>query len=175
MRRTHTQDLALIFSIVLLCSWFLYSKAQAHAGHDAPSMAASDPNAPKKVTDETASLIGLKTAEVDFGPIEELLRLNGIVRARPDRVQVLSSPVAGRIKAVKVEIGDVVKKGDVLVEIDSAELAKLVVEARKAESDFVQASTEVVKAKSNAELLLLQAKAAEQKALLLDAELARVA
>ena len=145
----------------------------AHEGHDAAPTAVSDPNGPKKVTEETAALIGLKTGEVDFGSIEEVLRLNGIVRARPDRVQVLSSPLAGRIKSVKVEVGDVVKRGDPLIEIESADLAKLAVEARKAEADFIRASAEVAMARSKIDLARLEVAATAEKATLADAGLAR--
>lgn len=167
------QILLAILVLALLTGTLLTVRLDAHEGHGAQAAAVSDPDAPKRVTEETAALIGLKTTEVDFGPIEEVLRLSGIVHARPDRVQILSSPVAGRIRSVKVEIGDAVKRGDLLVEIESAELAKLVVEARKADAEFIQSSIEWTKARSSIDLLQLQMAANAQKASLAEAELTR--
>ena len=96
----------------------------AHEGHGKTESASWDPNAPKKVSPQTALAIGLKTAEVDFGQVEEVMKLTGSVRARPDRLVAVSPRTAGIVRAIRVQPGDSVKKGDALAEIESQELAK---------------------------------------------------
>ena len=97
----------------------------AHGGHEKVGTQNFDINAPRAVSPEAAALIGLKTAEVDFGEIVSVLRIAGVVRAQPDRVQALSPRIAGSIERIHARVGDRVKKGDALVEIASPEYLKL--------------------------------------------------
>ncbi|MBN8599073.1 MAG: biotin/lipoyl-binding protein, partial [Planctomycetes bacterium] len=99
---------AVVISIAFLPSVF------AHEGHGKPTGATFDPNAPKKVSEATASAIGLQTAEVDFGNVEDVVRLTGVVAARPDSHFAIAPAFPGVVRSVKVQPGDTVHKGDVL-------------------------------------------------------------
>lgn len=61
--------------------------------------------------------------------------LNGKISYDEDVTARISSPIAGRITAVRAAAGDKVKAGDVLVTIDAPELAAAVADTRKAEAD----------------------------------------
>jgi hypothetical protein len=76
---------ALVAGALALATAAILIPVYAHEGHGKPTGATFDPNAPKKVTEATAFAIGLKTAEVDFGNVEDVVRLTGMVQ-RPTRV-----------------------------------------------------------------------------------------
>ncbi len=148
----------------------------AHEGHDHGGGQGKvyDPDAPRTVSPETAATIGLKTVEVDFGPVEEAVELTGVVKAVPDRHHVLTSRTAGRIVVVHVQAGDRVKSGDILVEIDSPEQARNIFEARKIEADYQKLLVESTRATGKIEQLTVEMQTAEQAAELADAEVKRL-
>lgn len=148
--------------------------AFAHEGHGKTESASWDPNAPKKVSPETALAIGLKTAEVDFGKIEEVMRLTGAVRARPDRLVAVSPRTAGIVRAISVQPGDSVKKGDALAEIESQELAKNIYELRRLEADYERLLSDVKKSESLVRSLEIEVPATSAGADLAEAEAARL-
>lgn len=53
----------------------------------------------------------------------ETLLLNGRLGARPGGSAILASPAAGVVRAVRVQVGDRVKRGESVVELDVPELA----------------------------------------------------
>lgn len=110
----------------------------AHDDHAPPPSDGFDPFAPRTVTPETAALIGLAVQEVDFGVMERVERLSGVVRFDPDRVTVISPPIAGTIASVSVQPGSVVRAGDTLVELDSPELARLRYELSQLDSARIE-------------------------------------
>ena len=61
--------------------------------------------------------------------------LNGKISYDEDVTARITSPIAGRITALRAAAGDIVKAGDVLVTIDAPELAAAVADTRKAEAD----------------------------------------
>lgn len=146
----------------------------AHEGHGGKEVGAFDLDAPRQISPETAAHIGLKTAEVDFGAVEDVLALSGIVRAAPDRHWTVSTRTAGKILSVRVQVGDPVKKGDLLIEIDSPELAKNVYEARKLEVEFQKLSLELIRGDGRVEQLRVEVENSEATAKLVEAELQRL-
>lgn len=146
----------LILSLLLwpLSTW-------AHEGHGDKEVGAYDLNSPRQVSPETAAHIGLKTAEVDFGAVEDVLAVTGMVRAAPDRHWTISTLTAGKVLAVHVQVGSVVHQGDLLVEIDSPELARLLLD--------------VVRGEGRVQQLRVEAQNADETAALAEAELRRVA
>lgn len=134
--------------------------ALAHEGHGHVGTQSFDINAPRSVTPEAAALIGLKTAEVDFGEVVSVLRIAGVVRAQPDRVQVLAPRIGGSVERVRARVGDRVKKGDALVEIASPEYLKLLAELVQVEGMLSQ--------------LRVEADSSRERAVQADAELKRV-
>lgn len=168
--RPRTTFIAVAAAIALIA----VSLVLAHEGHDKGGGQGYDPDAPRTVSPETAATIGLKTAEVDFGPVEEVVELTGIVKAVPDRHHVITSRSAGRIVVVPVQAGDLVKAGDVVVEIDSPEQARNIFEARKIEVDYRKLLIESVRAAGRIEQLTVEMQIAEQSAELADAEVKRL-
>jgi RND family efflux transporter MFP subunit len=149
----------------------------AHDGHshEAPSGGGSfDLNAPRQVSPQTAKVIDLQVAEVDFGTLEEVVRLGGIVRAAPDRVQVVASAVGGTITSVAVQLADPVKAGQPLAEVASPELAKLVAEIEKARAEHERLGAELVESRAALEQTRSQLAVVEEQARIAEAELARL-
>lgn len=70
----------------------------------------------------------LNTAVVRRGSIEAFVEATG--RVRPVRELVVASEVAGRVKAIAVSEGEMVRKGQLLVELESPELEARLGEAR---------------------------------------------
>ena len=161
-------------SAIAVISAAVLIPAFAHEGHGKTESASWDPNAPKKVSPETALAIGLKTAEVDFGQVEEVMKLTGSVRARPDRLQAVSSRTTGIVRSITVQPGDAVKKGDALAEIESQELAKNIYELRRLESEYERLLSDVKKAESLVRSLEIEVPATNTSADLAEAEAARL-
>lgn len=72
---------------------------------------------------DVAASIGLEFVEVRRRPITETIQCNAEVAYDGNRYVRVSSPVPGRLRAVRVVLGQEVKAGDVLLVVDSAELA----------------------------------------------------
>ena len=165
---------ATAFSAIAVVTAAVLIPAFAHEGHGKTESASWDPNAPKKVSPETALAIGLKTAEVDFGQVEEVMRLTGAVRARPDRLVAVSPRTAGIVRAITVQAGDSVKKGDALAEIESQELAKNIYELRRLEADYERLLSDAKKSESLVLSLEIEVPATNASAGLAEAEAARL-
>jgi len=146
----------------------------AHEGHGGKEVGPYDLDAPRMLSPETAAHIGLKTAEVDFGAVEDVLAITGMVRAAPDRHWSISTRTAGKVLAVQVQVGDAVHQGQLLVEIDSPELAKNIYEVRKLETDFQRLLLDIVRSEGRVEQLVVEAANAEATATLAEAELRRI-
>lgn len=148
--------------------------ALAHEGHGKTAGSTFDPNAPKKVSEATALAIGLKTAEVDFGQVEEVVRLTGVVRATPGKLFAIAPPYAGIVRSITVQPGDVVSRGDALAEIESPEIAKNLFDVRRLEADYERLLAEVKRAESLIASLQIEVPAATRSVALADAEVQRL-
>lgn len=146
----------------------------AHEGHGGKEVGPYDLDTPRQVSPETAAHIGLMTVEVDFGSVEDVLTLSGVVRANPDRHWTISPRTAGKILTVKVQVGDAVLTGDLLLEIDSPELAKNIYEVRKLESEYQKLLTDVIRAEGRVEQLRVESENTAATASLVEAELSRI-
>ena len=146
----------------------------AHEGHGKPTGATFDPNAPKKVSEATALAIGLNSAEVDFGRVEDVVRLTGMVRASPGSLASVSATYAGIIRSITVQPGDSVRAGDIVAEIDSPELARAAFEVKRLEAEGERLASEAKRASSQIAALEIESPASEQSAALAEAEVARL-
>lgn len=147
----------------------------AHEGHDDAPSSPFDLDSPRRPSEQTAANIGLKTAEVDFGRVEQIVRLTGTVRLPPDRLQAVSVGVAGTLVQLLVKVGDTVKAGQPVAIVQSAELARFVYDMHKAEVEFEHLKGELESARSSLAQLRAQVAAAEQQAKLAEDESRRVA
>lgn len=91
---------------------------------------ASDQNADSTVVAD------LKTDTVKITPMREIINLTGKVTYNQDEVVKVFPLVGGHIETVKVELGDYVKKGQVLAIIRSGDLVDLEQQAIAARSDL---------------------------------------
>jgi membrane fusion protein, heavy metal efflux system len=85
-----------------------------------------------KLSDQGRVNAGIETAKVGPGSVSVTLSLPGEVELNADRTAHVTPRVAGTVREVKRQLGEVVKKGDVLAVLDSKELAQLSGQARAA-------------------------------------------
>lgn len=100
------------------------SRLLAHPGHD---KAPGDDNAgpltgPITLTREAVKNLGLKVETAELRTIEKTLAALGHVEVDPARVVSLASRISGRVTRLEVKEGDLVTKGDFLLEIESRQI-----------------------------------------------------
>lgn len=74
------------------------------------------------LTDKAKANIGLRTAEVDVRAIETIVHVHGNVMAHPEYQAVVTPQIGGIVKRIHSNIGEFVKKGDLLLELESLDL-----------------------------------------------------
>lgn len=89
----------------------------------------------------------VETALVEFSPSHQALVLSGKVAYGEDRYSKISSPLQGRVVEVRAHLGDRVKVGDVLLVVDSPDIAQAYSEYVKEDSDLQYATRAVDLAK----------------------------
>lgn len=98
---------------------------------------ASDNSSGNGITD---SLIRtLHTAQAEVSDEADLIKLNGKIQPNESLQAKVYSLVSGKIKAVHVELGDYVRKGQTLALIQSTEVAAVTTDVTVAESDVALA------------------------------------
>jgi len=114
-----------------------------------------------KLSAEEKANIGLKTVVADLRPIENVIRISGVVKPHPDKEAQVSSRVSGKIAALFSQVGDTVQRGQRLAEIQSAEIQKLQV-------DLIQSENKLVLHKAELDRIqrLVESKIAAQKELI---------
>jgi cobalt-zinc-cadmium efflux system membrane fusion protein len=78
-----------------------------------------------EVNDETAELVGIKTEPAAKGEIEDTISSTGRVLVAPNSQAIIGAKVSGRAVRVLVEPGQRVGAGQVVVVIDSPQIAEL--------------------------------------------------
>ena len=165
--------LILIPTVVLaIAFWSL--PLLAHPGHGKGEVAPFDLDTPRTVSPETAAHIGLQTAEIDFGRVEDTIRLRGVVRPMPQRVQTIASRVDGALLFVAVQVGDVVRRGDLLAEMESPQLIETIYELRKLETDYFGLQSSLLGARSRIDELEVKLDTGLQHASIAQAEYERL-
>lgn len=94
-------------------------EAQAEGGHEGHDHAEL-----VSLTPEQVKAFGVKTAPVAGGQLEVYLTLPGEVAVNADRVGHVLPKLGGVLQAVKGNIGDSVRKGQLLAVVESRELAQ---------------------------------------------------
>jgi cobalt-zinc-cadmium efflux system membrane fusion protein len=82
----------------------------------------------------------IETMTVSATPVKPVLTLAGKVAYGEDRYSKISSPVQGRVLDVRAKLGDRVKAGDVLLVIDSPDIAQAYSEFVKEHSELTYAT-----------------------------------
>ena len=111
----------LFFLCVLILAVQPGSRLLAHAGHDkAPGDDNAGPSTgPVSLTPEAVKNLGLKVETADLRTLEKNLSALGHVEIDPAHVVSLASRISGRVTRLEVKEGDLVAKGDFLLEIES--------------------------------------------------------
>ncbi|CBE69614.1 protein of unknown function [Candidatus Methylomirabilis oxygeniifera] len=78
-----------------------------------------------RLTPEERENIGLRTEVAQLRPVEDVRKLNGIVKPHPDRVAQVTSRVPGIVLSVHASLGAWVRRGDDLLDIKGVELERL--------------------------------------------------
>jgi|GEM_PF-384293 len=96
----------------------------AHAGHDkAPGEEGeSATGGPIAITAEAKTNLGLKTEEAELRTLDKTFMVIGQIEAIPSRSAAVSSRIAGRVVTIKANEGELVKKGQPLVEVESRQV-----------------------------------------------------
>lgn len=111
---------------------------------DRPSSSDGAAEIPRS-TPAVAAERAIETAVVTAAPAASSLILPGRVAYGEDRYSLISSPVRGRVVDVRAKLGDEVKAGDILLVIDSPDIAT-------AYSEFVKEHSELAYAKRHYEM-----------------------
>lgn len=113
------------------------------------------------LSSEEKQNIGLKTVTAELRPIENVVRVAGVVRPYPDREAQVSSRVSGKIVRLFFKVGDHVKKGQRLAEVQSVEIQKLQVDLIQADNKLMLTHAELERIQS-----LVESKIAARKELI---------
>ena len=96
--------------------------------HDGESDHSHAPENVVTLTDQAKANIGLRTAEVDLRAIETVVHAHGNVIAHPGRQSIVTPRIGGIVKHIHFSIGETVKKGDLLLELESLDLQMMQIE-----------------------------------------------
>ena len=86
------------------------------------------------LTDKAKVNIGLKTDEADIRAIETVVSVHGTVIAHPRRQAIVTPRTGGIVKRIHFSVGETVKKGDLLLELESLDLQMAQIELIEAAS-----------------------------------------
>ena len=95
-----------------------------------PQVAANRPTGPATVelTAEGLANAGVRSARVQPGTFTPRLTTSGTISADPQRIARVGGRVPGRVAAIRVALGDSVRQGQPLLEIDAVELHQVSME-----------------------------------------------
>lgn len=113
-----------IFGIVLALALVSATRVFAHEGHDkAPGEGGEAPaSGPIVITAEAKKNLALTIEEAELRTLEKTFMVIGQIEAIPTREAAVTSRIPGRVSDLKVVDGETVKKGQVLLEVESRQL-----------------------------------------------------
>ena len=106
---------------------------QAHTHGEQAGQAHTQENT-VTLTNKAKTNIGLKTGEVDMRTIETVVSVHGNVIAHPERQAIVTPRIGGIVKHIHFSVGETVKKGDLLLELESLDLQMAQIELIEAAS-----------------------------------------
>ncbi|RKU11091.1 hypothetical protein C6501_13205 [Candidatus Poribacteria bacterium] len=111
--------------------------AHAHAAKNAVTL-----------TDKAKANIGLKTVEADLRAIEKVVQVTGNIIAHPGKQAIVTPRIGGIVKRIHFNLGDSVKEGDVLLELESVDLQLAEIDLIEAVQQQKSLNTKLTKQKS---------------------------
>jgi membrane fusion protein, heavy metal efflux system len=109
-------------------------------GEQPPRLDVATPDPAKPSVPQRESQPRVETTMVDFSPSHQALTLSGKVAYGEDRYSRISSPLQGRVIEVRAHLGDRVKMGDILLVVDSPDIAQAYSEYVKEDSELQYAT-----------------------------------
>jgi cobalt-zinc-cadmium efflux system membrane fusion protein len=100
--------------------------ADRHDGHDAPGGQAAREEGRVAFSAQQVEAAGIRTVAVGPGRIETLLELSAVVDVNLDAQAHVNPRVGGLVRAIHARLGQAVRRGDPLCEIDSVDLGRAV-------------------------------------------------
>lgn len=155
MKRLIIGSLIGLFLIALL--FFILSprwwpRGEVSGRQSSAVVQSSTPSLPLKGEGKTGSIsltslererLGLKTVRVEERALQEVFTVNGVIRAIPNRVASVSSRVEGRILKVLGNVGEIVRPGQILAELNSREVERLQTELLRARDRLALAEADL--------------------------------
>jgi len=122
----------------------------AARAHDDSPITSKPSNAPTgdivTLSPAARDAIGLKVMEIQKLPLPREIAAYGTIEAMPTKTYIQHALLGGRILDVKAELGDQVKKGQILAILDSPEINRLAAETLNTKNNI---DTEIKKAKAD--------------------------
>lgn len=123
MSRRHLPKLGLIIVVLIVGATLLY-RASSHQEAGATVAARTEDGAQLALGKEALAKNPIAVARVTRTPLAADLPLVGSVAYDQSRYAIVGPLVAGRVVTLRAGLGDVVKKGQLLAEIESAEVGQ---------------------------------------------------
>ncbi|GJM16869.1 MAG: RND transporter [Thermodesulfobacteriota bacterium] len=89
-----------------------------------------------KLSEEALTTLNLKTSVVERKPISSKIKTTAVIEPNRTRIAHVSPRISGRVVDVKAFLGDSVKKGQILAELDSIELGQTKAEYLKSKGNL---------------------------------------
>lgn len=127
LRKKLLFGLGTALAIALVLAFSVVFRARGKSGHAEAAAPRDVPHldgATVRFSREFATRSGLKTAPVTEESLIPQVTVTGTVKFDPKRVAAIGARVSGRVRKILKVPGEVVKKGDPLAEIESAEFGK---------------------------------------------------
>jgi cobalt-zinc-cadmium efflux system membrane fusion protein len=141
-------DLLAVFLTVLISATPSCQSKQEEPAESGPTARSEQHGRVLDLPEVSPALAALKTERVAVRPIRMILKAQaGKILANENQLAHLSSRVPGRIVAVHANLGDLVRKGDRLLILDSAEIGQAQFEYRKAKAALFVAAKAFDRAK----------------------------
>ena len=177
---THMKRIGLGVAVLALLgalvAWQLFPPAELPADGKAVTGIAREPEVLRYPVG-APELASLKTKAVEFVPLPLSEPLNARIVYDENVTARVSSPIAGRVTALRLQPGDMVRAGETLLQLDSPDLAVAVTDTDKAAADELRKKAALDRAQllteggvlarkdlENAEADYQQAKAETQRA-----------
>lgn len=84
------------------------------------------------LSEEAKKVIGLRVVPAERRTMEKAVQVTGVISPQPNQEAFVSSRISGKVERIYVNLGEAVKKGQLLAELRSVELETLQVELHHA-------------------------------------------
>jgi membrane fusion protein, heavy metal efflux system len=121
MKKSSARNLGLVAAGLIVMG--LAQQSPAHEGHaHAPGEEGVITTGPITITAEAKTNLALKVEEAQLRTVEKTLSVIGQIEPIPSRSAAVTSRIPGRVVEIKAMEGQTVKKGELLIEIESRQV-----------------------------------------------------